>query len=63
MLSGNENEFVARGKNGQFLHVFPDYGVVVVVFSDFEDGLDSSEECESYFVHRMIAKVLTEGEN
>ena len=58
MLSGDNNGFTARGTRGQFLHVMPEFDVVVAQFGRWGDEWLPDKECESYFVHRKIAEKL-----
>jgi CubicO group peptidase (beta-lactamase class C family) len=58
VLSGNGNGFTGRGSRGQFLHVMPEFDVVIAQFGNWGTSWDETKECESYFVHRKIAEAL-----
>ena len=58
VLSGAKNGFTARGKRGQFLHIMPEFDVVVAQFGRWGGTWKPNRECESYFVHRKIAEKL-----
>ncbi|MBT3931150.1 MAG: serine hydrolase [Rhodospirillaceae bacterium] len=47
--------FTGWGSGGQFLHIFPEQGVVVVQFAKWESGRINDRRCESLGVHRLIA--------
>lgn len=53
--------FTALGKGGQFLHLFPDSGIVVLQLSDWSDQMDGWSEaraCASYAAQRAIERYL-----
>jgi CubicO group peptidase (beta-lactamase class C family) len=53
--------FTALGKGGQFLHLFPASGVVVLQLSDWSDQMDGWSEaraCASYAAQRSIERYL-----
>ena len=57
-----ENGFVAIGRQGQYMYVFPEQDVVVVQFASWDaspkwlvERSNGSRECESLMVHRLIA--------
>lgn len=58
VLSGDGDGFTGRGHGGQYLHVIPTLDTVVVQFSDFDEPMGGSDECESYLVHRRIAETV-----
>jgi len=57
-----ENGFVAIGRQGQYMYVFPEQDVVAVQFASWDaspkwlvERSNGSRECESLMVHRLIA--------
>ncbi len=53
--------FTAIGKGGQFLHLFPESGVVVLQLSDWSDrmgGWSEARACASYAAQRAIERYL-----
>lgn len=54
VLSGEHNGFTGIGRGGQYLHIFPEQGIVVVQLSE-GGGVPRSGLCESMLVHRLLA--------
>lgn len=57
-LPGADRSFMAKGKGGSFVHVFPSRGAVVVQISDWSEYTGEwhpDHECRSYHMHRSLA--------
>ena len=54
-------DFTAVGRSGQFIHVMPDDGIVIVQISDWGQWIDGNRrECETFRFHDAVAEMLRE---
>ncbi|MGO7319381.1 serine hydrolase domain-containing protein [Rhizobium ruizarguesonis] len=58
-LRQNRNDFTAVGRDGQFLHVFPDSNTVIVQISDWHAWTNGDAlECETFRAHDALASAI-----
>ncbi|TBB57020.1 class C beta-lactamase-related serine hydrolase [Rhizobium ruizarguesonis] len=58
-LRQNRNDFTAVGRDGQFLHVFPDSNTVIVQISDWHGWTNGDAlECETFRAHDALASAI-----
>jgi CubicO group peptidase (beta-lactamase class C family) len=59
-LRQKRSDFAAVGTNGQFIHVYPNSGVVIVQISDWQGWTDGDRrECESFRAHDALVDAMT----
>lgn len=58
-LRQNRTDFSAVGTDGQFIHIYPKEGVVIVQISDWNGWTDGNRrECESFQAHDALVRAL-----
>ncbi|MGK9337997.1 serine hydrolase domain-containing protein [Sinorhizobium meliloti] len=57
-LRHGRSDFTAFGRNGQFVHIYPDKGIVVVQLSDWSENTDEEHlRCDALLAHDALARV------